>query len=175
MRIKTDPIKWNDFVNGIDIDVEIPNSERHKLQGKGIKNTFLDVVTIYNDIPADNVNPRRFDRTVIDKCNIMRGRTASSDGTVTNDLHAITVISKDVDDYVSPLEYKDLPADLKEKKFTLSIGDFVVLESVDDIVTTSREFAELQQKYKDIGFSVRSVGINIYGLAVDNVQFANVG
>ena len=49
------------------------------------------------------------------------------------------------------------------------------IADVDDIVTTSREFAELQEKYKDNGIVVRSVSANINGMSVDNVTIANVG
>ena len=64
---------------------------------------------------------------------------------------------------------------LVEDFYTIQIGDFVVEGEVDDVVTTSREFAELQQKYNEIGFVVRTVMDNIYGMSVDNVTMANVG
>jgi hypothetical protein len=44
------------------------------------------------------------------------------------------------------------------------------LAEVDDVVTTSREFQELQSKYKNNGFSVTAVNEYIHGMAVDNVQ-----
>jgi hypothetical protein len=65
--------------------------------------------------------------------------------------------------------------DLREQYFTVQIGDFIVLDEVDDIVTTSREFANLQTKYKDNGIIVRSISANISGMAVDNVTVTNVG
>ena len=42
--------------------------------------------------------------------------------------------------------------------------------SVDDIITTAREFQDLQSKYKSKGFSVTAVNEYIHGMAVDNVQ-----
>ncbi len=132
-------------------------------------------VTIYNDIPADSVNARRFDRFVIDKCNIQGGIVSRADGTIENIVNAVTVITKDVEHYKQPMEYAKLPVDLKEDFYTAQVGDFIVLAEVDDVVTTSREFAELQNKYADNGIVVRSVSANIYGMSVDNVTMANVG
>lgn len=132
-------------------------------------------VTIYNDIPADAVNDRRFDRCVIDKCNIQGGIISKADGTIENIVNAVTVITKDVDRYKSPSSYKALPADLAENVYTVQVGDFVVLAEADDVVTTSREFAELQTKYASNGFVARTVSAHINGMDVDNVQFANVG
>ncbi len=132
-------------------------------------------VTIYNDIPADAVNPRRFDRFVIDKCNIQGGIVSRADGTIENIVNAVTVITKDVEHYKQPLEYAKLPVDMKEDFYTVQVGDFIVLAEADDVVTTSREFAELQNKYADNGIVVRSVSANIHGMSVDNVAIANVG
>jgi hypothetical protein len=131
---------------------------------------FHDKVTIYNDIPSDGVNPRRFDRFVLDNCNISKGVLQNSDGTIEKVVNALTVITKNVSQYKSPIEYARLPADEKDKYFTAQINDFVVLAEVDDIVTTSREFQDLQSKYKNNGFSVTAVNEYIYGLSVDNVQ-----
>lgn len=131
---------------------------------------FHDKVTIYNDIPSDGVNPRRFDRFVLTDCNISKGVLQNSDGTIEKVVNALTVITKNVSQYKSPIEYARLPADEKDKYFTAQINDFVVLAEVDDIVTTSREFQELQTKYKNNGFSVTAVNEYIYGLSVDNVQ-----
>ena len=132
-------------------------------------------VTIYNDIPADAVNQRRFDRFVIDRCNIQGGIVSKADGTIENIVNAVTVISKDVDRYKEPLEYAKLPVDIRENFYTAQVGDFIVLSEVDDIVTTSREFAELQTKYADNGIVVRSVSPNIHGMSVENVTITNVG
>lgn len=132
-------------------------------------------VTIYNDIPADAVNARRFDRFVIDKCNIQGGIVSKADGTIENIVNAVTVITKDIEHYKKPLDYAKLPVDIKEDFYTVQVGDFIVLAEVDDVVTTSREFAELQTKYADNGIVVRSVSPNIHGMSVDNVTIANVG
>lgn len=132
-------------------------------------------VTIYNDIPADAVNNRRFDRFVIDKCNIQGGIVSRADGTIENIVNAVTVITKDVEHYKQPMEYAKLPVDMKEDFYTVQVGDFIVLSEVDDVVTTSREFAELQTKYADNGIVVRSVSPNIHGMSVDNVTITNVG
>ena len=132
-------------------------------------------VTIYNDIPADKVNDRRFDRFVIDKCNIQGGIKSKADGTIENIVNAKTVITKDVKRYKSPIEYRQTPIDIADDFYTVQIGDFVVLSEVDDIVSTSQDMAALQKKYADNGFIVRTVAADINGMAVDNVTFANVG
>ena len=132
-------------------------------------------VTIYNDVQDNGVEDRHFDRFVIDLCNIQGGIVSKADGTIENIVNAVTVISKDVDRYKTPLEYAKLPVDIREDFYTVQVKDFIVLSEVDDIVTTSREFAELQEKYKDNGIVVRSVSANIHGMIVDNITMANVG
>lgn len=136
---------------------------------------FTDKVTIYNDIPADAVNERRFDRFVIEKCHIVKGRVPKADGTIENLVNGKTVETKDTQRYKTPYEYRGLPVDLANGFYTVQIGDFVVEGEVDDVVTTSREYAELQEKYSERGFVVRTVSENIYGMSVDNVSMSNVG
>lgn len=131
--------------------------------------------TIYNDIAKTAVEERHFDRFVIERCNIQGGIVSKADGTIENIVNAVTVITKDVAHYKQPMEYTKLPVDLKENFYTVQVGDFLVLAEVDDIVTTSREFAELQNKYSENGIVVRSVSPNIHGMSVDNVTIANVG
>lgn len=130
-------------------------------------------VTIYNDIPANAVENRRFDRCVIDLCNVQGGRVSKADGTIENIVNAITVWTKDVKRYKEPREYALLPVDIREQHFTVQIGDFVVLGEVDDIVENSLDFATLQKKYENNGFKVTSVSPNINGMAVDNISFTN--
>lgn len=133
-------------------------------------NFFDKKVTIYNDVPSDGVNARQFNRFVIDGCNIQNGSMQSADGTIEKVVNAQTVTTKDIEHYKTPIEYSQLPADRKTKYFTANVNDFVVLAEVDDIVTTAREFQELQTKYKDNGFSVTAVNEYLHGLSVDNVQ-----
>ena len=124
-------------------------------------NVFDKKITIYNDIASDGVNARRFDRFVVEKCMIYNQATESSDGTIQKVINSQNVITKDVERYKSPLEYARLPADEKEKFFTVQ---------VDDVVTTSREFQNLRDKYAKNGFSVTAVNASVYGLKVDNIQ-----
>lgn len=138
-------------------------------------NLWNHKVTIYNDIPANAVEDRHFDKFVVEMCNIQGGIVSKADGTVENIVNAVTVISKDVDRYKLPLEYAKLPVDIREGFYTVQVGDFVVLAEVDDIVTTSREYGDLQKKYADNGIVVRSVSANIHGMSVDNVTITNVG
>lgn len=134
---------------------------------------FNQKVTIYNDIPADSVNPRRFDRFIIDRCSIQGGYVEKADGTIQNIVNAQTIITKDIEHYKSPMEYARLPVDEKDLYYTAQIDDFVVLSEVDDIVTNSREFQELQQKYSDNGISLTAVNPYIFGMAVDNITMTN--
>ena len=159
-----------------EIDIPIPEqSQRPTFDRGGMTDLWKHKVTIYNDIAKTAVEDRHFDRFVIEKCNIQGGIVSKSDGTIENIVNAVTVISKDVDRYKTPLEYAKLPVDIREDFYTVQVGDFIVLSEVDDIVTTSREFAELQEKYKDNGIVVRSVSANIHGMSVDNVTITNVG
>ena len=152
------------------IDIPITDETKPKYRPYGKNDKFTDKVTIYNDIASDGVNPRRFDRFVIDKCLVYEQLTESADGTIQRIVNAQNVITKDVEHYKTPLEYARLPVDEKEKFYTVQVDDFVVLAEVDDVVTTSREFQDLQSKYKNNGFSVTAVNEYIHGMAVDNVQ-----
>lgn len=134
---------------------------------------FTKKVTIYNDIQSDGVNARRFDRFVIDRCVIYNQATETSDGTIQKVVNAQNVITKYVSRYKSPIEYAKLPSDKKDDFYTVQVDDFVVLAEVDDVVTTAREFQDLQKKYANNGFSVTAVNASIYGMPVDNIQITH--
>lgn len=165
MKIGFD-VKWGHN----EIEIPITENTRPSFQPYGLKDKFTDKVTIYNDIPSDGVNPRRFDRFVIDKCLIYNQATEGADGTIQKIINAQNVITKDIENYKTPIEYKQLATDEKDNFYTVQIDDFVVYGEVDDIVTTSKEFQNLQQKYKDNGFLVTAVNASIFGMAVDNVH-----
>lgn len=159
-----------------EIDIPIPEqSQRPTFDRGGMADLWKHKVTIYNDIPKTAVEDRHFDRFVIERCNIQGGIVSKADGTIENIVNAVTVISKDVDRYKTPLDYAKLPVDIREEYYTVQVGDFIVLSEVDDIVTTSQELSNLQKKYKDNGIVVRSVSANIHGMSVDNVTITNVG
>ena len=139
----------------------------------GTTNLWNAKVTIYNDIPADSVNPRRFNRFVIDLCNVQGGYVEKSDGTVQNLVNAQTIITRDVAHYKSPKEYAMLPIDEQSKFYTVQVDDFIVLGVVDDVVTSSKEFQSLQEKYKEYGISVTSVNPYIFGMSTDNITITN--
>jgi hypothetical protein len=168
-------VKFNVKYGENEIDIPITENTRPSFKMDGMTDLWKHKVTIYNDIPKAAVEERHFDRFVIEKCNIQGGSVSKADGTIENIVNAVTVISKDVDRYKTPLEYAKLPVDIREDFYTVQVGDFIVLSEVDDVVTTSREFAELQEKYKDNGIVVRSVSANIHGMSVDNVAITNVG
>lgn len=157
-------------------EIEIPITERTVpiLDKDSLTDKFSKKVTIYNDIPSDGVNPRRFDRYVIEKCTIQGGYVEKADGTIQTIANAKTVITKDIEHYKEPIEYAKLPSDQKDNFYTVQIDDFVVLAEVDDVVTTSREFEALQKKYAKNGFSITAATPYIFGTAVDNVTMSNV-
>ena len=134
---------------------------------------YTQKVTIYNDIPKNAVEERHFDKFVIDKCNIQGGLVNEANGTITNIVNAKSVITRDVNRYKTPLEYAELPVDLRVDCYTAQIGDFVVFGEVDDIVTTASEFSQLQSKYRSNGMKITSVSANSFGLSVDNVTMTN--
>lgn len=168
-------VKFNVKYGENEIDIPITENTRPSFKMDGMTDLWKHKVTIYNDIPKTAVEERHFDRFVIDLCNIQGGIVSKADGTIENIVNAVTVISKDVDRYKTPIEYAKLPVDIREEYYTMQVGDFIVLSEVDDVVTTSREFGELQEKYKDNGIVVRSVSANIHGMSVDNVTITNVG
>ena len=134
---------------------------------------YTQKVTIYNDIPKNAVEERHFDKFVIDKCNIQGGLVNEANGTITNIVNAKSVVTRDVNRYKTPLEYAELPVDLRVDCYTAQIGDFVVFGEVDDIVTTASEFSQLQSKYRSNGMKITSVSANIFGLSVDNITMTN--
>ena len=168
-------VKFNVKYGENEIDIPITENTRPSFKMDGMTDLWKHKVTIYNDIPKTAVEERHFDRFVIDLCNIQGGIVSKADGTIENIVNAVTVISKDVDRYKTPIEYAKLPVDIREEYYTVQVGDFIVLSEVDDVVTTSREFGELQEKYKDNGIVIRSVSANIHGMSVDNVTITNVG
>lgn len=153
-------------------EIEIPITEKTvpTFDKDGLTDKFSKKVTIYNDTPEDGVNPRRFDRFVIGLCNIQKGMLQSADGTIEKVVNAQTVITKDIEHYKSPIEYLKLSVDIKEQYYTAKVNDFVVLAEVNDVVTNSTEWRDLQNKYKNNGFSVTSVNEYINNMATDNVE-----
>lgn len=134
---------------------------------------YKQKVTIYNDIPKNAVEERHFDKFVVDKCNIQGGLVNEANGTITNIVNAKSVITRDINRYKTPLEYAELPVDIRADYYTAQIGDFVVFAEVDDVVTTASEFSQLQTKYRNNGMKITSVSANIFGLSVDNVTMTN--
>ena len=158
--------------NVIEIPVEENTRPKHKPYGKNYK--FTQKFTIYSSIPEDEGTDRRFDRFVIEKCMVYGGTAEkAANGTIQKIVNSRTVITKDVERYKSPLEYLDLPDDEKDKYYTAQANDFIVFEEVDDIVTTSLEFRDLQDKYKNNGMSITAVNPYIFGLATDNITLTN--
>lgn len=168
MKVEFD-VKWGRNV----IEIPIPESVVRPFDKGGQTNLFSKKVTIYNDVESDGVNPRSFNRFVIDECMIYNQVAEGGEGTIQKIVNAQNVITRDVKHYKSPIEYARLPVDEKEKFFTVNIDDFVVLGEVDDVVTTSREFQALQEKYANNGFSITAVNVSIYGMSVDNIQITH--
>ena len=157
-------------------EIEIPITDKTvpKFQKTGKTDLFSQKVTIYNDIPSDGVNARRFDRFVIDLCNIQKGILQNADGTIEKVVNAITIITKDTEHYKPSLEYRYLPVDEKDKYYTVQVNDVVIFGEVDDVATTRRELDSLlETKYKSNGFLVTAVNEYLNGMSVDNIQIIN--
>lgn len=135
---------------------------------------YTEKVTIYNDIESDGVNPRTFNRFVIDKCLFYEQLTETSDGTIQKVVNVQNVLTKDVEHYKSPMEYAKLPVDIKEQYYTVQVDDFVVLAEVDDVVTTNREYQDLQKKYKNNGFLVTASSAYLKGKTTNHIHIMHV-
>lgn len=155
--------------NEIDIPIE-QYIDRIQNHGAGLVNKFTKKVTIYNDIPSDGVNPRRFDRFVIDRCLVYNQLSESADGTMHKVVNTQNVVTMDVARYKSPLDYRRLAEDEREQYYTVAPNDFVVLEEVYDVVNDIAELQALQKKYKNNGFLVTAVNASVFGMSVDNIH-----
>ena len=109
-----------------EIEIPITENTRPSFRMDGMTNLRKQKVTIYNDIAKTAVDERHFDRFVVERCNIQGGIVSKADGTVENIVNAVTVITKDVDLYKTPLEYAKLPVDIRENFYTVQVGDFIV-------------------------------------------------
>lgn len=134
---------------------------------------FVKKVTIYNDIPKTSVEPRHWDRRVIDKCLVYSGTVEGTNETIQTITNAQNVITRDVEHYKSPLEYALIPVDEREQYYTVQPDDFIVFDEVFDVVTTAVEWGELQKKYKNNGMSVTTVNPYIFGMKTDNIAISN--
>ena len=128
-------------------------------------------VTIYNSV--NETSGRQFERFVINRCQVQEQVGEKASGTIRNVINAKTVITKDIEHYKPPLEYVKLPDGERVNYYTVSAGDIIVFDEVDDIVTTAQEFAQLQIKYKSNSIKVTTVSVNINGMAVDNITMTN--
>lgn len=154
--------------------IEIPISEASKTGfADGLTELFKAKVTIYNDVPAAADAPRSFERFVIDRCQITGPVFDKPNETIRNVVNAQTIITKDTEHYKSPSEYALLTAEERKGFYTASPGDYVVLSEVSDEITNAKEFSQLQQKYKNSGFKIANISVNIHGMAVDNVTMTN--
>lgn len=134
---------------------------------------YTKKVTIYNDIKKSFVEPRHWDRRVIDKCMVYSGMVASSNQTVQTISNAQNVITRDVKHYKSPSEYALVPVDEREQYYTVQPDDFIVFDEVFDVVTNATEWDELKDKYQGNGMSVTTVNPYIFGMSTDNITISN--
>lgn len=166
-------IKFSPQYGETTLNIPITNETKPLFRTSDFANLFNKTVTIYNDIPAGAIEARHFDRFTIPRCNVQGGYISKTDGTVQNIVNAKTVITQAVDLYKSPMEYSALPVDERENFYTASVGDFVVLSEVDDIVTTAQEFSALKQKYRNNGFQISNVSAYIHGMDTDNITMTS--
>ena len=156
------------------IDIPIEESVRPKYRPYGKKDKFVRKFTIYINVPDDGTSGRGFARFVIEKCMVYGGTAErSGNGTIQKIVNAQTIVTKDVERYKPPIEYFGLSPDERDKYYTAQANDFIVFAEVDDVVTSSLEFRDLQDKYKNNGMSITAVNPYIFGLATDNVTMTN--
>lgn len=134
---------------------------------------YTKKITIYSDIAKTVVEPRHWDRRVVEKCMIYSGATESSRENMQIITNATNVITRDVIRYRPPAEYVKIPVDEREQVYTIQPDDFVVFDEVFDVVTDAAEWSALQKKYKSNGMNVTTVNPYIFGLKTDNVSISN--
>lgn len=130
-------------------------------------------VTIYNDIFDEKTRTRHFNRFVVEKCQIQGKSIEKSSETVSNDFNAKVIITKDVAHYKDCNAYVNLSQNDRENYYTAKVGDFIVLEEVEDIVSNAQQFAELQKKYGDNGIKITQIKKFINGMNTDNIVISN--
>ena len=157
------------------IDVPVTKHTKQLRTGKRELTSLWNArVTLYIDVPETDTMPRTIERRVINQCRIYGHLTDKPKESVRDILNAKTVVTKDTDRYIKPHEYMSLPPDVRTNYYTVTPGDFIVFDEVEDIVSDALEFAKLQQKYKDVGIKVTVENVNINGMAVDNIMISNV-
>ena len=135
---------------------------------------YTKKITIYSDIAKTIVEPRHWDRRVIDRCMVYSGTAESNRENIIQVVsNATTVIIRDVNRYRTPAEYAHIPVDQREQWYTVQPDDFIVFDEVFDVVTNASEWAELQKKYKSNGMSVTTVNPFVFGLTTDNISISN--
>lgn len=155
------------------IEIPITDNTKPAFTKSNMTNLWKSKATIFNDISqADGT--RLFERFVIDKCQVSGQLVDKANETIRNVVNAKTVITKDIEHYKSPIEYVSLSQEERENYYTAQVGDFIVFEEVDDVITNAQEFLKLQTKHKNNGIKIVSVSANINGMAVDNVMMTNV-
>lgn len=155
--------------------IEIPIHEVAKpaFVKSGMTDFWKSKVTIFNDIEAEGDNPRRFDKFVVEKCQITEQRVDKADGTVRSVVNVKTVTTKDVNRYKSPVEYAKLPIEERANFYTVQAGDIIVLGEIEDVVTNAKDLQNLQRKYEGNCFKVTSVSVYINGMVTDNITMTN--
>lgn len=130
-------------------------------------------VTIYNDVPKRLLTERHFNRFVIDKCQVQGQFVEKVNNTIQNIVNAKTVITKDFEHFKNNAEYDSLGVDEQTNYYTARVGDFLVFDEVEDVITTNQEFQELQKKYVNNGMKITTISISRNGFKVDNITFTN--
>lgn len=134
---------------------------------------FTQTVTVYISVPATDIKPRTFERRVVENCSVQGQTVEKIDGTTRLIVNAMTLITKNIANYVDAEVFYNTPSDLRKDKYTVQTGDFIVFEECDDVVTNSNEFAELQRKHRNNGMVATTVSAYINGMKTDNVTVTN--
>ncbi len=151
-------------------EIEIPDTQSFSEEKNKLKNLFSGKVTIYNDITFEGKEKRKFCSHVIDDCFVSLEFKEKSDGTAEHCQRTANIFTKDVKHYKTPDEYRRLPEEKRGDFYTVRTGDFIVLDEITDSVKTSKEFYELLEKYREVGFFVTDWDVNVFGFRCDNLR-----
>lgn len=137
--------------------------------------------TVYNTVPGtDNSNPQYGFRKVINKCDAQQSFTTVENNNTSSITDKTIFFSLEIDTYLPPVflsgGYYSLAEEDRVNYYTIAPGDFIVFEVVEDEIdhSSSKEFNELKNKYKNIGMTVGEAFAYLDGLPIDHIEGVSI-
>ena len=125
---------------------------------------YNQTITLYCHISAQDTENKHehWYRHVIHDCFFKSGISTSQDGTQVHQSNTYIARIPESEDYVSYGKWKNLTEEERKEKFTISIGDIIVLdECVDEIeVTSGNAAAKVLNRNKPNAFKVTAFSDN---------------